>query len=194
MLPTFKEGPFKDSVKELFIEACQKNELEKVKACITLGVDINLVTDDGKWSGLTAAAHNGSLETLDHLLTLPTIDVNIKTTGSDTYGKVTAFHQACRSGKLDVVKKLMNVPNIELNKDKDGWNEAIWASDTANFTQVLMSNPLINWNNKTNIGETPLLRAVPNGHEVVGLIISIPGIDFNAKLNNGETLAQIAVA
>ena len=38
-----------DSVKDLFIEACKKNDLEKVKACITLGVDINLVTSDGEW-------------------------------------------------------------------------------------------------------------------------------------------------
>ena len=47
-------------IKDLFIYACQKNDLEKVKACITLGMDINWITPDEKWSGLTASAYEGS--------------------------------------------------------------------------------------------------------------------------------------
>ena len=182
-------------IKDLFIEACRKNELEKVKACITLGVDINLVTPDEKWAGLTAAAQEGSFKVLEHLLTFPNINVNIKTKGSNDYGKVTALHLACRREHLNIVRRLMTIPTIELNcRDKEGWNEANWAVNTSiECIQTLMCYPLINWNNKTKDDDTPLFKVISDGsYEKVSLIVSISGIDFDLK-KNGETLAQIAV-
>ena len=41
-----------------FIQYCAKNELEKVKACLTLevDVDVNTVSENGLLSGLTIAS------------------------------------------------------------------------------------------------------------------------------------------
>ena len=62
----------------LYIEACKSNNLEKVIASITLGVDVNSVSEDGMVSGLTVAADKGYLELLEFLLNQPKINVNIK--------------------------------------------------------------------------------------------------------------------
>ena len=40
-----------------FIQHCLDNDLEKVKDCLSSGVDVNTVSEDGRWSGLTIAAH-----------------------------------------------------------------------------------------------------------------------------------------
>ena len=63
----------------LFITSCEENNIKKVEACITLGVDVNTVSEDGTWSGLTIAAHKNYIKLLDLLLSQPAIDVNLAT-------------------------------------------------------------------------------------------------------------------
>ena len=36
----------------LFITSCEENNIKKVEACITLGVDVNTVSEDGTWHGI----------------------------------------------------------------------------------------------------------------------------------------------
>ena len=40
-----------------FLQHCEENNLEKVTDCFSRGVDVNTVSEDGHWSGLTIAAH-----------------------------------------------------------------------------------------------------------------------------------------
>ena len=56
-----------------FIYFCEKNDLEKVRACLTLELDVNTVSETGLWSGLTIAAYKNYLELLDVLLSHPAI-------------------------------------------------------------------------------------------------------------------------
>ena len=68
----------------MFLARCLENNLEDVKSCLSQGADVNTVSQDGCWSGLTWAAENDHMELLDILLSHPDIEVN-KTTRY--YGK-----------------------------------------------------------------------------------------------------------
>ena len=41
---------------------CRDNHIERVLACHSLGVDVNVVSQDGFLSGLTVAAHNNCIQ------------------------------------------------------------------------------------------------------------------------------------
>ena len=62
------------------IDYCHGNQLEEVKACLTLKVDVNTVSEDGEWSGLTIAAKKNNLELLEIFLSHPDIKINNTTT------------------------------------------------------------------------------------------------------------------
>ena len=66
---------------DIFISACSLNNVIKAELALSLGVDINTVSRDGRWSGLTAAAWNGRQKIVKMMLEKPEIDVNIITDG-----------------------------------------------------------------------------------------------------------------
>ena len=53
-MPLFKIP--RHSLESLFIQHCRNNNLERVRICISRGVDVNTVSEDGRWSGLIIAA------------------------------------------------------------------------------------------------------------------------------------------
>ena len=53
---------------EELIQYCHDDQLEKVAACLTLQVDVNTVSEDGRWSGLTIAAEKNNFKLLDLFL------------------------------------------------------------------------------------------------------------------------------
>ena len=53
-----------------FIQHCQNSELERVTDCLSRGVDVNTVSGDGRWSGLTIAAWQENTELLSVLLSI----------------------------------------------------------------------------------------------------------------------------
>ena len=61
---------------EKFIKYCQENDLKRAEACLTLDVDVNTVSEDGYWSGLTVAAHENYRDLLEILLSHPQIKIN----------------------------------------------------------------------------------------------------------------------
>ena len=67
------------TLKDISLESCHGNIIEKVRHCIGLEVDVNCVSDDGLWSGLAIAARNNYLELSDLLLSCRAIDVNLRT-------------------------------------------------------------------------------------------------------------------
>ena len=68
----------------IFIEACKVNNVIKAKMALDLGVDVNAVSKDGHWAGITAAAYHNSKDIMEMLLSHPKIDVNVTTTGGFT--------------------------------------------------------------------------------------------------------------
>ena len=88
-----------------FLHYCQANQLEKVSACLTLEVDVNTVSEDGLWSGLTIAAHMNNKKLLDILLSHPHIEIN-KTTDADVV-KLTILNK-----NIDIYIFSINIPNV----------------------------------------------------------------------------------
>ena len=95
----------------LFITSCQENELDGVKACLLLKVNVNTVSEDGKWSGLTIAAHKKFPQLLDLLLSQPGIDVNLATVAESvtgrSWGNWTPLLFACQAGHQEMVRRLL---------------------------------------------------------------------------------------
>ena len=60
--------------------------------------------------------------------------------------------------------------------------------------RVLARTGKVDWNIRDIWGRTPLYCALTKGHsDIVDILVKIPGIDFNVKTEDGETLAQVAV-
>ena len=111
-----------------FVQYCEKNELEKVRACLTLEVDVNTVSGDGLRSGLTIAAHKNYLELLDVLLSHPAIKIN-QTTDADGVRESfsgrqwTALMFACSAGNSDTVSRLVEEEGLDFNYQDDQFGE-----------------------------------------------------------------------
>jgi len=92
----------------LFITACRDNDLIKVTSCINLGVDVNTVSENGRWSGLAIAAKKNYTSLLDILLEHPKIDVNLAISAAFLFedwpisGKQTPLMIACQNGHHEI--------------------------------------------------------------------------------------------
>ena len=88
-------------IENTFLKSCQKGDLKKVKACIDLGADVNVIDEDGtwKWFGLKYAAYYNYRDILVTLLSHPDIDVNAK----DIFN-MTALMIACIMGNIQTVQ------------------------------------------------------------------------------------------
>ena len=64
------------TIKELFLQACTKGNLELARVLLANGAAVNWVDDLG--SGLHKAARSGHGELLDLLLAQPGVEVNIR--------------------------------------------------------------------------------------------------------------------
>ena len=53
------ENKFKNLLKQEFLKYCHENDQKSAEACLTLKVDVNTVSENGHWSGLTIAAPTG---------------------------------------------------------------------------------------------------------------------------------------
>ena len=61
------------ALRDTFIQACNSNDLEEVRKCLSKGVDVNTVDID-LGSGLSIAAFHNNLPLLDLLLAHPDIE------------------------------------------------------------------------------------------------------------------------
>ena len=71
------------ALRDTFIQACNSNDLEEVRKCLSKGVDVNTVDID-LGSGLSIAAFHNNLPLLDLLLAHPDIDVNLEDDNDDS--------------------------------------------------------------------------------------------------------------
>ena len=76
-----------EKLAEEFIKHCENNNLDGMTDCLSHGVDVNTVSEDGRWSGLTIAADKNFLELLDFLLCHPQIKINLTTKNNSTINK-----------------------------------------------------------------------------------------------------------
>ena len=176
----------------MFLARCLENNLEDVKSCMSQGADVNTVSRNGRWSGLTWAADKNHTELLDVLLSHTDIEVN------KTPGRRTALMFACNSGNSTIVSRLVQVEglNINYNKDEEGDTAAHLASMRGHTEclRLLVETGRVDWNIRDIYGYAPLYWALEEGcSDMVDIITQQPNIDYNVKTEDGETLAQVAV-
>ena len=188
-----------------FIKSCKSKNLEKVRNCLSRGVDVNTILMEdrdgllGRWSGLTIAAFFNDPELLEILLSHPDIKIN-KTTRS-MYGRQwTGLMFACEYGNSAIVSRLVQVPGLDINyQDEEGVTAALLAS-MGDYTRcmecvrILAETGRVDWNKRNNWDQTPLYWALVKGHSyTVDIIMQQPNIDYNVKTRGGQTLGHAAV-
>ena len=187
---------------KVFIDSCKRNNVAKARMALSLGVDINCVTEDGKWSGLTVAAANNALEVVTWLLGVPGLEVNIRTEGDwvlwdekDKWNEQdkgfirewTALMFACVKGHHRIVKILVSAPNIDLNiksfRNLSEKTAAYFAASTSqkfdNYKclEILTETTGVDWNLKDIFGRIPLVQTIIDGEaRRFNRIVNISGI------------------
>ena len=102
------------TVKEMFLSACQRNNLNLVGQLLPLGADINWRRDADGEAGLHFAARHNYGELLELLLAQTGVNVNIRTNN-----KKTPLMEACIDGHENIVRRLCQVTGIQLNSRND---------------------------------------------------------------------------
>jgi len=178
-----------------FLQHCQANNLEGVTDCLSRGVDVNTVSEDGRWSGLTIAATKNYPELLEILLSHPQIKIN--NTTECGVGQWTALMFACNVGNSAIVSRLVQVPGLDINyQEEDGDTAAHWASvrGRTECVRILAESGRVDWNKADSEGRTSLYWALQYGHsDIVDIIVQQPNIDYNVKDEDGDTLGHAAV-
>jgi len=185
------------SIKELFLQSCQSNDLNKVRYILLLGADVNWRRDDNTglagWAGLHWAAGRNYGELLELLLTQTGVNVNITDSNN-----VTPLMFACALGHENIVRRLSQVVGIEYNcRTVDGLTALHVAVDTNNprCVEVLRGAGASDDWNVSNDGDYPLTQAVKDGNgDILQTILSVPEpqLDLSVTLY-GRNVAQIAV-
>ena len=189
-----------------FIQHCLDNDLEKVKDCLSSGVDVNTVSEDGRWSGLTIAAYYNfpGLELIEILLAHPDIKVN-NTTRYESR-QLTPLVIACQRGNSAIVSRLVQVPGLDINHQNvgigpgdlcGGATPLYWAlmAKCSDIVNILVKQPKINYNLKTEVGETLAQAAVRAGNvRCVETLIAQESFDsWNVPDWRGDTPIMIAL-
>ena len=153
-----------------FLKYCQANNLDKVRDCLSRGVDVNTVSQDGRSSGLTIAARMNHTELLEILLSHPHIKIN-KTINNNSYNKPgtfqwTALMVACNRGNSAIVSRLVQVPGLDINYQTEDGGTAAWLACRKCHTEcvrILAQTDRVDWNKADEWGRTPLCWALFNG-------------------------------
>ena len=179
------------SVRDLYLRSCWTNEITKVEQILRLRADVNWKDQDG-WSGLLIAADKNYRDLLELLLTQTGVNVNI----TDRYNE-TPLMLACLMGHENIVRRLCQAPGIELNSR--GPHTALYCAVTWNkprCVEVLRGAGDVDWNVRTDFGESPLTTAVKYGYaDVLQTILSVPEphLDLSVTDCRRRNVAQIAV-
>ena len=184
---------YKRLVKQQFLEACEQNNIQKVKSCIARIVDINCLTEDGLWWGLRYAAEKNHVELCQLLLSQPNIDVNKKDKNN-----MTCLMIACFNGYVEITRMLCNAPGIDLNcKDHfNGYTAATWAANMGyiDCLRVLATTRGVDWNARDNVLDTVSMKMVTeDNREVLEVLKDIPDIDWNLKDVYWDTVLSRAI-
>ena len=182
-------------IQDLFLDACKSNDLEKVRSCVVLGVDVNCKDENG-FSGLYYAARENCLVVLEYLLNRDGINVNCK-----TKNHLTPLMIACVCGNSEVVQRLCQVPDIDLNSKDIFGDTALRAAvyyNNLECVKVFRNLEGVHWNEThwDTVGrryrEPALIVAVERRYvDILEILLSVPSLDLKVKNLEGQSLPQI---
>ena len=190
-------------LRDLLLQACDRNDLDKVRHSLGLGANVNWTRDSDGISGLHIAAGRNYGELLELLLSQPGVDVNI----TDKYN-MTPLMLACNRGHENIVRRLCQVNGIKLNvRDSVGWT-ALHHAVFNNYPQcveILGTLPnvgrnvaqIADWNmTMTGLGDdraTFVMYCLKrNKIEMARCLINTPGVDLDTVDRDGKYLETIA--
>ena len=169
---------------DVFLNACKELDLEKVKACLTLGVDINC-TGQYDESGLYHVVSLGRNKKLfDLFIDHPDLDV-------DQVNREEILVEAVVERKVEYLRKLCKLPGIDVNAGNPLLAAAIYGNKDA--MEVLAKDPNLDWNNG-NGPMYPITEALAGDTaDVVEYLLQQPGLNLDVKLSGGRSVGHIAV-
>ena len=195
------------------IQFCKDGDLERVKAALQRGEDVNTKGEYGS-TGLIQAVSRKHNSVVALLLNTPNIDVNQK----DNEGRC-ALHWAFTWENIEAVKLLLNAPNIDVNiLDNNGasavhlavykenvydWDwtvhrDAQCTGHSIEGLKLLLSHPsltslTLNMKGRGHYGYTPVMWAVVwNRLKHVEVLVADPRVDLDTTDNEGKSLEEVA--
>ena len=190
--------PRERDLREIYLDACFYSvrkldpNLEKVKACLLLGADVNW-TDRYEGSGLQMAARSNSLELLELLLSEPALNVNFRGDRRDDMPLLTALELTSEAGHASIVRSLcrhgeINIGSTALHlaieKNRVGCVEALKeaADDEMDWKKPLHYG-----------GRTPVAEAAARGFaDVLEVLLSVTP-ESRLNLNNVDHLGRAVI-
>ena len=107
------------SKEQEFFNACDENNLEKVKE-LSNQIDINWGNSNG-WTGLHFSCRWGNKEIVEYLISHPKINVNKENKNGET-----PLWNACWNGKEETVKILLKDERVNVNKEEKDGQTPLW--------------------------------------------------------------------
>ena len=188
------------SVSDLFLDACKELDIEMVRACLILGVDINSTDQDGHF-GLYHIVNSRKLLDCDWSrfdqykklfdLFVEHPDLNIDQVNRDRILKRVA-------NDVKKVRKLCNLPGIDVNAG----NPIAAALDGGSYVSVeyLLQQTGLNLDVKSyggkSVGHSAVCGLTLYGHsslKCVELLSKDPRVNWNVRNYRGETPIMVAL-
>ena len=142
-------------------------------------IEVNALDGCQKRTPLIQACFKGDKKIVKLLLSVPGIDVNLK-----SFTNHTALYYAACNGSKSIVKLLMKDRKLDVNcRDNSGKTPLFYTAcnGSKSIVKLLMKHQKLDADCRDNFGKTPLFYAAKNGHTgVVKLLLQHP------RLSNQE--------
>ncbi|MCE1248668.1 MAG: ankyrin repeat domain-containing protein [Firmicutes bacterium] len=175
------KGAFPKVNEDEFMKAAERGDLEKVRAGVFRGLDVNYKDSKGM-TPLHYAAMSGNIKTVEFLVSHGAL---IDPQSNDGY---TPLHAASSKGRSEVADYLLSKGAKTETKNVDGLTPLHIAAD-GGFDDVIkeLLTAKANINAKSNDDVTPLHFAAFRGHDKTVRLLINKGANFNAKDKQGKT-------
>jgi|GEM_PF-3566099 len=168
------------------LKAVEKKNIDIVKLLLKYDLDVNEINKYGLSPILSSIA--GYSKELTYILIQAGADVNIQ---DKTY-KLTPLIYASALGDISLIKLLLSYGADPLQKDKDGWNALMMATDKCNSEAFFILKEKIDINEKDNYGKSPLLIASLSGCKTLVDYMIKENIDLNQADKQGNSAVILA--
>ena len=173
------------------IESCKNGNLERVKAALRTGADVNAMNEDG-YTGLMLAISFNHNPVVAFLLKTPNIDVNQK----NGWGSF-VLNDAAYNSNIEALRLLLDFPGIDVNNvDNYGNSLVSGVCHKVDVLKLLLGHPgltALTLNKKQKDGATPVMVAAKkNKLEQLEILAADLRVDLETTDKEGRSLEERA--